>query len=244
MFMSLKQLVGFDVSAIDGHFGTVSDCLISQHDRVVRYLVIDPQKWNPLSQKVLLSPVSVYYINLDKKEINLSITQEQVKTSPGVEEQETVSRHFEAQLYKHYGYGYYWMGTDLWGVSSDPSVLKLPTDTDEIGNSEEEIDLRSIKEITKYSCQCVDGSLHGFQDVIFDSKNWSLPYIVIDIEAALLSDNLSVVRQEALTDIRWQEQKVHIQIDKHQLAANPHYDALAINSDAFLAMMNASPWQP
>ena len=242
MLMSLKKLIGYKVFAIDGQFGQVSDCLISEKDKVVRYLVIDPQKWNPLSQKVLVSSVSIFYVNVDSKELHLSITQEQVKSSPGVEEYETVSRHFEAELYRRYGYGYYWMGTDLWGVSSDPTLLKLPEQQpDSLESTEQQIDLRSTNEVTGYRCECADGSEHGFYDFVVNTKNWSLPYCVVDVDSALLNNNLAVVKNTAIKAFSWQEQKVAITLNKHQLSANPHFDPKAINSDEFLAMMEASP---
>ena len=244
MLLSLKSIIGHKVVAIDGEIGTVSDLLFSEKSGALRYVVIDPQKWNPLSQRVLISPVSIYYINVDSKQMYLSITQEKVQSSPGVEEQETVSRHFEAKLYQHYGYGYYWMGTDLWGISSDPMMLKGQSNDDSTvsdSESESDIDLRSISEVTRYSCIAADDSSHAFADIIVDTRKWSMPYFVVDIGANLLQDNLAVVNWQAIGEISWKEQSVKIKVNKHQLAANPHFDSYAINSDAFLEMMSASP---
>lgn len=244
MFISLKSIIGHKVVAIDGELGIVSDLLFSEKNGAIRYFVIDPQRWNPLSQRVLISPVSVYYINVENKQVFLSITQEQVKSSPGVEEHETVSRHFEAKLYQHYGYGYYWMGTDLWGISSDPMMLKGSINDDQQTDSETieaDIDLRSVNEVTRYSCTAADESQHGFADIITNTRRWSIPYFVVDIEAELLHNNLAVVKWQAIDKISWKSQSVSIKLNKHQLSANPHFDPYAINSDEFLAMMNVSP---
>jgi sporulation protein YlmC with PRC-barrel domain len=250
MNISIKSLIGFNVKAIDGECGTISDFIFSPEDNTVRYLVIDPQKWNPLVEQLLITPISVYYINLQAKEINLSIDLKQLKASPNASEHPPVSRQYEAELFQHYGYGYYWMGTDIWGAGADPSTLKFGTDlspsvgssvADEVDSEDKHTNLRSLNEVTNYNAVASDGHSHLFQDFILNAKSWHLDYAVIAVDTGIVSSELTVIRDKCIAEFSWHKQQVELTLTTQQLKANPHFQKDTINSDAFVAMMAASP---
>lgn len=247
MNIRLHELIGYKIKTIDGEYGEVSDCLFTSDDFTIRYLVVDPQKWNPLVENVLISPVSVYYINIDAKEINLSIDLEKIKSSPQAEEHLTVSRKYEAELYQHYGYGYYWMGTDIWGPSTDPSLLKssplINQNENEAANTEpeDETSLRSIKEVRHYSATGPDNQSHVFEDFVFNTHDWRIHYAIIELQSGILSSELTVIKVAAVKEVSWHQQDVTLALNSAQLKANPHYEKSLLNSDAFIAMMAQSP---
>ncbi|MDA8621274.1 PRC-barrel domain-containing protein [Psychrosphaera sp.] len=243
MNISLQQVIGFTIRTIDGEYGTVSDFLFSSKDHVIRYLVVDPQKWNPLSQKLLVSPVSVYYINIDSQEVCLSIDTNKLKAAPGLEDHETVSRHFEAELYRYYGYGYYWMGADLWGMSSDPTLLKTHIIDDQPDSelSEDDIPLRSINEVCTYLVSTQDNKHHHLSDFILNTKSWNLQFAVINAQNGLISTERCLINVAAISEYSWHQQLVKVAVSSAQVLGNPHYNANLINSEQFLSMMELSP---
>lgn len=246
MNINVNSLIGFKIKTIDGTYGVVSDLLFTDEDHVIRYLVVDPQKWNPLSQKILISPVSVYYVNLDAKEVCLSIDTEKLLQSPDVQEQETVSRHFETELYRYYGYGYYWMGADLWGMSSDPSLLKASIGNEEMAEqkTEQEIHLRSTNEVCNYLANSTDSQTLQLSDFVFNTKSWSISYAVIDCHMGILSKERSLIKIDAIKQYNWHEQSVSVSLHSEQVKANPHFEPTLLNSEKFLAMMEVSPSSP
>ncbi len=246
MNININTLIGFKIKTIDGTYGVVSDFLFTDEDHVIRYLVVDPQKWNPLSQKLLVSPVSVYYVNLDAKEVCLSIDTEKLLQSPDIEEQETVSRHFETELYRYYGYGYYWMGTDLWGMSSDPSLLQATIAKEGAADNrtEQEIHLRSTNEVFSYLAQSSDEHSLQLSDFVFNTKSWLISFAVIDCHTGMLSKERSLIKIAAIKQYNWHEQSVSLSLHSEQIKGNPHFEPKLLNSEKFLAMMDVSPTTP
>lgn len=242
MNINIQKILGFTIRTIDGEYGTVSDVLFSHEDHVIRYLVVDPQKWNPLSRKVLISPISVYYINIDAEEVCLSIDIEKIKAAPGIEEHETVSRHFESELYRYYGYGYYWMGADLWGMSSDPALLRPHNVLDQSAPDilESDIPLRSINEVCGYLVKTDDDKHHQMADYIFNTKSWKISFAAVDAQNGMIATERCLIKVDAIEEYNWHQQLITLQISSHQLLGNPHFESNLLNSEPFLAMMELS----
>jgi hypothetical protein len=55
----------------------------------------------------------------------VNLTRKQIEDSPAIESHKPVSRQYEEEYYRYYGWPAYWQGDGLWGMSGFP-ILELP----------------------------------------------------------------------------------------------------------------------
>jgi hypothetical protein len=118
MVQSIKQLYGNKLGASDGEIGHVKDFYFDDLSWAVRYLVVDTGNWLPRRQ-VLLAPHSLNGLDQAAKVLRVNLTREQIESSPAIEQHKPVSRRYEEEYYKYYG----WPAAGLFGVG--PSLIWL-----------------------------------------------------------------------------------------------------------------------
>ena len=123
MIISSKQLTHFSIHALDDKVGGIRDILFDDETFTVRYLVADTNTWLPLSRKVVISPISVKQLDEDSESVHINMTVDTLKNSPSIDEHKPVSREYEENLFKYFGYGYYWIGPGAWGEFAHPNEL-------------------------------------------------------------------------------------------------------------------------
>jgi hypothetical protein len=211
-------------------------------------LVVDTHPWLPLSQKVLISPISLLEFSADNYAMTVSLSKDMVKSCPKVEEHETVSREFEKIYYDYFGYGYYWTGEGAWGEYAYPTALFhgniLPFENIETDNSETDNvaddnletanHLRSANELAHYSIDAVDGKKGHIYDFIWDTYNWSLRYLVIDTRDWLPGGKHVLVSPEQFESFNWGSRTVSCNIGLHQIKACSEYPSDKLNDSQYL----------
>src|SRR5580700_5058366 len=121
MLLSTKQLTGDRLGASDGEIGHVKDFYFDDRSWVVRYLIADTGSWLP-GRKVLVSPHAIGKLRPAGKVLPVNLTRKQIEDSPSIETHKPVSRQFEEEYYRYYGWPFYWQGDGLWGVSGIPLI--------------------------------------------------------------------------------------------------------------------------
>jgi len=106
MLRSIKQLYGEKLRASDGEIGHVKDFYFDDQKWVVRYALIAPHAFGNLDQHR-----SLLLVNL---------TRQQIENSPPIDSHKPVSRQYEVQYYRYYGWPSYWMGEGIWGLNASP----------------------------------------------------------------------------------------------------------------------------
>ena len=101
MLRSMKDLENYAIRATDGNIGHVKDFYFDDEAWVVRYLVVETGTWLS-SRKVLISPIAIGQLNWADKIPPVSITREQVKNSPDIDTDKSVSRLPPKGLTKSY----------------------------------------------------------------------------------------------------------------------------------------------
>ena len=148
MIISSKQLTHFSIHALDDKVGGIRDILFDDETFTVRYLVADTNTWLPLSRKVVISPISVKQLDEDSESVHINMTVDTLKNSPSIDEHKPVSREYEENLFKYFGYGYYWIGPGAWGEFAHPNELvelqraeESETETEELPEVDPLVDL-------------------------------------------------------------------------------------------------------
>ncbi|MEO8427021.1 MAG: PRC-barrel domain-containing protein, partial [Verrucomicrobiota bacterium] len=119
MLRSIKQIYGDKLGATDGEIGHVKDFYFDDKDWAVRYLVADTGSWIP-GRLVLISPHAFGSLPEGGKTLPVNLTRKQIENSPAIESHKLMSRQYEEEYYRYYGWPYYWQGDALWGMSGFP----------------------------------------------------------------------------------------------------------------------------
>src|SRR5687767_8958197 len=107
MMRHVKELHGLDIVATDGEIGSVEEFYFDDDRWTIRYLVVDTGMWLP-GRKVLISPISIGRADWNARTLSLSVTRQQVRDSPDADTHKPLSRRYEAEYHRYYGYPYYW----------------------------------------------------------------------------------------------------------------------------------------
>jgi hypothetical protein len=185
MLRSIKPLYGNKLAASDGEIGHVKDFYFDDQNWAVRYVVADTGSWLS-GRKVLISPHAFGSLHQAGKLLQVNLTRKQIEDSPSIESHKPVSRQYEEEYFRYYGWPYYWQGDGLWGMSGFP-ILELPARplpselANAGGHSPEGTDahLRSMQAVSGYHIQASDGMIGHICDFMMDDQSWAIRQLVI-----------------------------------------------------------------
>ncbi len=187
MLRSIDKLEGKKISATDGKIGKVKDILFDDKEWTVRYMVAETGGWLS-SRKVLISPN--HLVSPDPSvygdDFPVTLTRDQVEKSPPLGSDEPISRRFEEEFIKYYGFSPYWSGQVMVGVAPSVHINLGATEAMQPGQYHralEEIEsshLRSSQEVIGYKVSAKDESIGKIEDFIVDTESWKLRCFVVD----------------------------------------------------------------
>jgi sporulation protein YlmC with PRC-barrel domain len=185
MLRSIKQLLGDKLGASDGEIGHVKDFYFDDKSWAVRYLVADTGTWLT-GRQVLLSPHSFGGLHQAGKILRVNLTRKQIEDSPAIESHKPVSRQYEEEYYRYYGWPYYWQGDGLWGMSGFP-ILELPAKPLQNGQASvidpkhkrADAHLCSTQAVNGYHIEASDGTIGHVCDFMMDDKSWAINQLVV-----------------------------------------------------------------
>jgi hypothetical protein len=237
----LNRLVGRKVHATDGDLGHVNAFFFDDATWSVRYMVVETGNWL-FDRKVLIAPSAISKIGWDSDEISVTITREQVRTSPDVDTEKPVSRQQEIELSRHYVWPGYWGGglglgtygpSGLYGVSAMPLPIAIDAaaanDVPDDGPEEDPHLVNSVR-VSDYRIQTTDGEMGNVNDFILDDANWSLRYMVIDT-GHLLPGRKVAISPEQIDRIDSFSGEVFVTVSRETLEKAPEYDPSREMSD-------------
>lgn len=181
MLRSLKQLYGDKIGATDGEIGQVKDFYFDDQNWAIRYLVADTGTWLA-GRQVLISPHSLAGLEGAGTVVRATLTRQQIENSPSIELHKPVSRQYEEEFYRYYGWPYYWQGDALWGMSGFP-ILELPPiprAPEMIGpQPERENHLRSTQAVKGYLLRIGGETVGHVCDFMMDAESWAIGQLVV-----------------------------------------------------------------
>ena len=231
MLRSVESLEGFAVGATDGVFGKVSNFYFDDESWVIRYLVVDTSAWLG-GRKVLISPYSIGQPDWAGSVLPATISKQQIKDSPGVDSDKSVSRQYEKSYHGYYGYPYYWGGTGLWGGGYYPGTdltgtapqfdgykgyLKAPSADD--GDPH----LRSCNAVKGYHIKASDGEIGHVQGFLLDDFTWSIRYLIVNTSNWWVGHKV-LVSPEWIQRVSWAGSCVDVSLDRQSIKDAPAYD--------------------
>jgi len=241
MLQSVKDLKEYSLQATDGKIGHIDELFLEDDTWIVRYLVVDVGNWLG-SQRVLLVPSAVEYVDVEAKTISVSLTKDQVENSPDVDTAQPISREKELKLHNYYNWDPYWTmpyPAALGTYPARPAAVGpvLPIERDEtlepvarVEDSDVNSSLRSTDEVIGYAIQATDDHIGHVEDFIVDTRNWIVRYMVVDTRNWLPGKKV-LVSPAWVSSIRWEDSEVHVELTREQVKNSPEYDPEALNRD-------------
>jgi len=227
MLQSIKHLYGNKLGASDGDIGHVKDFYFDDQNWVIRYLVADTGTWLP-GRRVLLAPHAFGSLHQDGKVLCANLTRKQIEDGPSIEAHKPVSRQYEEEYYRYYGWPYYWQGSGLWGMSGFP-ILELPAEslsgepaTVSHCHPGEGADahLRSTHTVSGYHVEATDGTIGHVCDFLMDNQSWAIRQLVIKTGHRLSGKEMQILTS-TVDRISYDDSTVFVNLTKEAIEQNP-----------------------
>ena len=222
MLQSIKQLYGVRLHASDRVIGHIKDFYFNDEKWVVRYVVVDTGDWIP-GRLVLISPHAFPSLYQDSGSLPVNLTRKQIEDSPPIETHKPVSRQFEEDYYRHYGWPSYWHGGDIWGVGGFPvAPPSAQGTTDGKGGRTDDPHLRSTQAVADYHVQNEDGTVGHVIDFMMDDKSWAIREIVVET-GHWLSKKKIVMPADHIGGISYDESKLFVDVTNDAIQQGAEY---------------------
>ena len=226
MLRSIKQLYGVKLGASDGEIGHVKDFYFDDRNWAVRYVVADTGSWLS-GRKVLLSPHAFGSLHQVGKLLLVNLTRKQIENSPSIESHKPVSRQYEEEYYRYYGWPCYWQGDGLWGMSGFP-ILELPTKpllsepASAVGSQPERADahLRSTQAVNGYDIEASDGTIGHICDFMMDAQSWAIRQLVIKVGHRLSGNEVQMPTSQ-VDRISYEKSAVFVNLTSEGVEQSP-----------------------
>jgi len=186
MLQSIKLLLGKELAATDASLGHVKDFYFDDQNWAVRYVIVDTAKWLP-GRQVLLSPHAFGDLSLEGKAIAVNLTRGQIEGSPPIETHKPVSRQYEEEYHRYYGWPSYWEGEGLWGGTRGFPILETPPNVPLIApealigpqRDRAGAHLRSTQAVSGYHIMATDGITGHVCDFMMEPKSWAISQLIV-----------------------------------------------------------------
>ena len=227
MLRSIKQLYGEKLGTAEGAFGHVKDFYFDDQKWAVRYIVVDTGARLP-GRLVLLSPHAFGHLYQDGDSLLVNLSREQIEKSPAIETHKPVSRQYEEEYYRYYGWPTYWNGDGMWGPTGFPMVPPphlVPIMEESRGGPSVNGDdphLRSTQAVTGYHIQTAEGTIGHVTDYMMDDKSWEIRHLVVET-GHWFSGKEIVISPKHITRISYEDSKVFVDVTKESIQHAPEY---------------------
>jgi len=222
MLRSLKELYGNKLGATDGEFGQVKDFYFDDQNWAIRYLIADTGSWLP-GRQVLISPYSLGRLEQAKKILRVNLTRHRIENGPSIDRHKPVSRQYEEEYHRYFGWPYYWQGEALWGMSGFP-ILDLPPNAAAPPASDSIIPpaapadghLRSTQAVMGYQVRTREEILGHISDFMMDAGSWAIGQLAVKT-GHRLSGTVRLIATKEVDRISYEESTVFVTLTKEEV---------------------------
>lgn len=220
MLHNTKNLHGYKLAASDGDIGHVKDFYFDDKSWVIRYLVADTGSWMT-GRLVLLSPHAFGRLDAAGKSLHVNLTRKQIENSPSIEIHKPVSRQYEIDYYRYYGWPAYWDGSAMWGMGGYPVVMPPSKEEMEALQQHHHRDdkhLRSTHAVNGYHIQTAEGTIGHVSGFLIDAKSWAIRLLVVET-GHWYSGKEILIAPGKVERISYEESKVFVNLTKADIEA-------------------------
>jgi len=215
----LQELLGFGLEARDGAIGKITEIYFDDAYWTARYFVVDTGHWLKRAE-VLISPDAVTGLDLDHRQLKVDLDREKIEHSPQIDEERPVSRHYEQEFVRYYGWERYWVDDALVGHPEGPAAL--PPSGDRFIHKPAHAHLHSSDEVAGYHIHAVDGDIGHVVDFVLDDEEWKICYLEIDTRNWLPGKRV-LVAPAWVRKVSWPQRRLHLDLKRWVVESAPEY---------------------
>lgn len=89
--------------------------------------------------------------------------------------------------------------------------------------SDADCHLRSIKEVTGYRIEALDGTIGHVEDFLIDEETWAIRYMIVDTKNWWPGKKI-LVSPTWIKNVSWIEKSVTVELTKDNIEQGPQYD--------------------
>ena len=226
MLRNINGLTGHKIHAADGEIGKVDDFLFDDETWDIRYMVADTGGWLS-GRKVLIAPAALKVHDWRGRTFPVALTREQVRSSPDIDTEKTVTRQHELELHRHYAWPLYWGdGFYAGGMSGGtlfPPALEEDEEAKGNGPTMEETHLQSTRAVAGYRLHAADGLIGHVEDYIIDDGKWLIRYLVAGT-GNWLPGRKVLISPHWIERVDWETSEVFVDLTRLAVKASPGFD--------------------
>jgi len=229
MLRSIRNLFEDKLGALDGEIGHVNDFYFDDRNWAVRYLVADTGSWMP-GRLVLISPHSFGALYQGGKTLLLNLTRQQIENGPSIDSHKPLSRHYEEEYHRNFGWPFHWDGGRSWGMSVRPAIppaakplLHEQTLAKGVKQETSEPHLHSVKAIVGYHLQATDGIIGHVADFLVSDENWVVQCMVVETRRWMSGKRVMILANQ-INRISWDESKIYVDLTKEAVLGSQGFD--------------------
>jgi hypothetical protein len=201
----------------------------------VRYVVVETGSWL-LDRLVLIAPYAFGSLDQNRDFLVVNLTRQQVENGPPIGLHKPVSRQYEEEYYRYYGWPSYWMGEGVWGLSAFPVIPPPPSSlpSEEAGASDnarnvDDPHLRSTHAVTGYYLQAGEDTIGHVTDFLMDDKSWAVCNLVVET-GTWFSGKEIVISPSHIDRISYEDSKVFVSLTKEAILQAPEFHLPALGA--------------
>ncbi len=221
MLTNAKSLKDYRLDSLDGEIGKVKEFYFDDLHWVIRYLVVETGKWLT-DRQVLISPYALVDVNKEKQLIAINLTKNQIENSPLLDSDKPVSRQFEEDYIRYFGFPMYSTGPYIWGAYQyiERARAKWEVSTQDVETWDSH--LRSTYEVSGYHIQALDDEIGHVEDFLIDDETWAIRYLIIDTRNWWPGKKV-LISPQWIERVSWNESKVFINHSCGAIRQAPEY---------------------
>jgi len=204
MLINTHHIYGSSVVATDKVAGTVRDILFDDRTWELKFLVVHSGRWLT-GQSELLTPDVIGSCDWMARELSVNLTEDEVVHSPPPESHPPASleKNWERSLV---AWDVYWSGM-----------------IDESNKPAGDPHLDSVKEVTGYHVDAVDGVIGHIADFLIDDETWTIRYVVMDTRNWLPGKHV-LLAPALFKAVNWEERMVRVNAAREMIKDAPVFD--------------------
>ena len=215
----LGRLSGYPLHATDGEIGKLKEIYFDDQYWIIRYFVVHTGNWL-LGKDVLITPTAVKTVDAENQYFEVDLSRYQIENCPPLDSALPVSRHYEIEYYRHYGWIPYWSGDPILGTT--PPVMP-PVIAGADLQIPEHPHLRSSATVTGYHISATHANIGHVADFIIAAPGWAIRYLEIDTHNWLPGKHV-LVEPAWIQQINWLQQTVSVNLTREKIKTAPAYD--------------------
>lgn len=211
-----RELKACTLHAVDGILGTVQGFYFDDITWKVRYLLSRTGDGRD-KRHVLISSMATGAIRPAEQSIDIELTRHQIENSPPLRKHQPVSRQFETDYYRYYGWPPYWEQDQL-PDSPEHEIYRMAKNRQAgtVAMHPMFTHLHSTDELNGCLVTASDGVPGRLEDLILDTRYWLVKYLVVNTHQD--RSQIQVLVSPGWADqINFSKRNIHIDLPSHLL---------------------------